>query len=49
MKTIITGLFCIGIEVLGWYYLFGEKNYLFASVCLLSAIAIKISAGKEEE
>lgn len=48
MKEICLGLFALVIEVSGFYYLFAEKNCLFGSICLVSAIAIRICMKKED-
>lgn len=48
MKEICLTLFALAIEVYGFYCMFADKNYIFGSICLASAIVIRISMREED-
>ena len=48
MIEIVSLLLSLVFEILGWYYIFGEKNYLFGGVCLVSTIVLRLLTKKED-
>ena len=48
MIEIVSLLLSLVLEILGWYYIFGEKNYLFGGICLVSTIVLRLLTKKED-
>lgn len=48
MIQIVSLLISICVDIVGWYYIFGEKNYLFGGVCIVFAIVLRLLIKKDE-